>query len=119
MLLPITQDAVAASVQELCGVSRSSSRLLSPGIYRFTISPGLPLDAFARRFKATTGQTPYGYVLERRLIRAESLLADSDRPLGDIALAVGFSSQSHFTATFRRMRVITPRAWRRQFCLES
>jgi AraC family transcriptional regulator len=80
---------------------------------------GLPLDAFARRFKATTGQTPYAYVLERRLIRAESLLADCDRPLGEIALAIGFSSQSHFTATFRRMRGATPRAWRRQFCPES
>ena len=79
----------------------------------------LPLDTFARRFKATTGQTPYAYVLQRRLQRAETLLADGDMPLGAIALALGFSSQSHFTATFRRVRGTTPRAWQRQFSPES
>lgn len=80
---------------------------------------GMPLDTFARRFKATTGQTPYAYVLQRRLRRAETLIAEGDMPLGEIALALGFSSQSHFTATFRRIRGTTPRAWRRQFAPES
>jgi AraC family transcriptional regulator len=80
---------------------------------------GLPLDAFSRRFKASTGRTPYAYVLERRIIRAETLLAGCDLSLGGIALSLGFSSQSHFTSTFRRIRGMTPRAWRLQFCPES
>jgi AraC family transcriptional regulator len=80
---------------------------------------GLPLDAFCRRFKATTGRTPYAYVLERRIIRAETLLAGCDMSLSKIALSLGFSSQSHFTSTFRRIRRMTPRAWRLQYCPES
>ena len=79
----------------------------------------LPLDAFARRFKATTGQTPYALVLAGRVSRAEALLADCEMTLGEIALAVGFSSQSHFASTFRRLRGLTPRAWRLQYCPES
>lgn len=84
-----------------------------------TAIAGLPLDAFTRRFKATTGQTPYAYVLSRRVSRAEALLSDCDMSLSEIALALGFSSQSHFTSTFRRVRGATPRAWRLQFCPES
>ena len=58
-------------------------------------------------------------MIERRLQRAETLLVDCDMPLGEIALALGISSQSHFTATFRRRRGTTPRAWRQQFCPKS
>jgi AraC family transcriptional regulator len=38
----------------------------------------LPCDTFARQFKAATGQAPYAYVIERRIRRAESLLADGN-----------------------------------------
>jgi AraC family transcriptional regulator len=80
---------------------------------------GLPVDAFSRRFKATTGQPPYAYVIERRIARAETMLADPSIPLGKIAVALGFSSQSHFTSTFCRLRGVTPRNRRRQFLPES
>lgn len=75
----------------------------------------LPVDTFARRFKASTGQAPYAYVLERRIQRAEALLADRNADIAAIALALGFSSQSHFTATFRRLRGTTPRSYRTNF----
>jgi len=73
---------------------------------------GLPVDSFARRFKAATALAPYAYVVERRMQRAEALLGTTDTEIGAIALALGFSSQSHFTTTFRRLRGMTPRAFR-------
>ena len=74
----------------------------------------MPVDAFARRFKASTGVPPYAYVLERRVVRAETLLADPRSSLISIALALGFSSQSHFTNVFRRLRGVTPAVYRAQ-----
>jgi AraC family transcriptional regulator len=73
---------------------------------------GMPIDSFARRFKATMGLAPYAYVVERRMQRAEALLGTTDTEIGTIALALGFSSQSHFTTTFRRLRGVTPRTYR-------
>lgn len=75
---------------------------------------GLGRDSFARRFRATTGVAPYAYVIEQRMRRAEDLLARGDLDLARIACALGFSSQSHFTTTFRRQRGLTPLAYRRQ-----
>lgn len=79
----------------------------------------MPVDTFARRFKAATGRAPYAHVIERRIARAETLLATTDTPIGHLALALGFSSQSHFTSAFRRLKGMTPKAYRSQFFPES
>nr|WP_245269693.1 AraC family transcriptional regulator [Ensifer sp. WSM1721] len=80
---------------------------------------GMPLDTFARRFKETTGRPPYAYILEERVRRAELLLRDTGLAIGAIAFRLGFSSQSHFTTTFRRLKGITPRTYRLHFSPES
>lgn len=80
---------------------------------------GMPLDTFARRFKETTGRPPYAYILEERVRRAELLLRDTSIAIGAIAFRLGFSSQSHFTTTFRRLKGITPRIYRLHFSPES
>lgn len=80
---------------------------------------GMAADTFARRFKATTGRAPYAYVIEERVRRAESLLRESELPISAIAFRCGFSSQSHFTSTFRRLKETTPRAYRGYFSPES
>ena len=79
----------------------------------------MAVDSFARRFKATTGFAPYAYVIEERIRRAETLLRETDLPIGTIAFRLGFSSQSHLTSTFRRLREMTPRAYRQHFSPES
>ena len=69
--------------------------------------------AFARAFKATFQLTPHAYVLERRIdLASRWLRADRQRALVDVALALGFSSQSHFTDAFRRRMKTTPARWR-------
>lgn len=72
---------------------------------------------FARAFKAATGQSPNGYIGERRINRALSWLSTSDMPLAEIAFACRFSSQSAFARAFRRQLGRSPGEYRREtFC---
>ena len=68
----------------------------------------------ARAFKAAVGQSPHQYVLGRRIERAKKLLRDSDLPIVEVALASGFSSQSHLSNWFLRSVGVSPAAYRRQ-----
>jgi len=68
---------------------------------------------FARAFKQSVGATPHDYLVQRRLERAQELLADTEMPLAEIALATGFSDQSHFSRRFREHLNASPSAFRR------
>ncbi len=65
-------------------------------------------------FKRATGRPPHRYLLEQRVERAKVLLADPSQIITQIALDVGFSSQSHLTSVFRRLTGLTPNAYRNQ-----
>jgi len=71
-------------------------------------------DLFARKFKARLGVPPYRYFVARRVERARELLGFGRAPLAEIAVTLGYSSQSHFTRQFVRETGTTPAAWRRR-----
>jgi AraC family transcriptional regulator len=58
--------------------------------------------------------SPWQYVLFRRVKRAQDLLAIRTTSLAEIALAVGFCNQSHFTNVFRQATGMTPRDYRNE-----
>jgi AraC family transcriptional regulator len=68
---------------------------------------------FARAFKQSVGTSPHAFVMQRRLERAEHLLAETDLSLCQVALDSGFSDQSHFSSCFRRSFGESPRSFRR------
>jgi AraC-like DNA-binding protein len=68
---------------------------------------------FSRSFRRVFGETPYQYLLTRRLERARHLLRTTDRSVMEICLDVGFNSVGSFTTTFRRHVGVTPTAYRR------
>ena len=74
---------------------------------------GVSLFHFARAFKQSSGMTPHHYLVQKRVERAQSLLAQSDRTLSEIALTAGFADQSHLTRRFRQVVGITPSEFRR------
>ncbi len=74
-------------------------------------SAGLTRMHFAAQFRAATGLRPHEYLLRRRIERAQEMLVGTGMPLVDIALSVGFQTQSHFTRVFKRYAGQPPRAW--------
>jgi len=76
------------------------------------VQAGLSPAHFAQQFKRFTGFSPHQYVLRRRVQRAADLLSLPSQSVADVALAVGFSSQSHLTAAFRRAYGTTPGVYR-------
>jgi AraC-like DNA-binding protein len=72
----------------------------------------LSTSYFTRSFRSSVGLTPHAYVMRRRLLRAQELIASTDLPLIDIAAETGFADQSHFSRRFHQMTGVSPRTYR-------
>jgi AraC family transcriptional regulator len=83
-------------------------------IYELASHLGISPSHFARSFRRSVGLAPHAYVMRRRLLRAQELLAGTDLPLIDIAFATGFADQSHFCRRFHQMTGVPPRTFRLQ-----
>lgn len=70
---------------------------------------GLSTDHFARSFHQSVGVPPHTYLLRRRLEQVDQMLRETHAPLSEIALATGFSDQSHLARHFRRWAGMSPR----------
>jgi AraC-like DNA-binding protein len=67
---------------------------------------------FIRSFRHAFGETPHRYLQRRRLERAMALLRDTDKPVTEVSLDVGFTSLGTFSRTFRDVVGSSPRAYR-------
>lgn len=73
---------------------------------------GLSAHYFSSLFKTAFGASPHRYVLRRRIEEAQQLLVCSGMPIAQLALHLGFSDQSHFSETFRKVTGTTPKRYR-------
>jgi AraC-like DNA-binding protein len=73
---------------------------------------GLSVYHFAREFKHSVGVTPHYYIVQSRVEQAQAMLAHTDLSVAEIALAAGYSDQSHLTRQFRQILGTTPRNFR-------
>lgn len=83
-----------------------------PSVRELAASVGVTPIRLRTALKASTGLGPHGYIMRQRVDRARVLLHRSDQSLAEIALVLGFCSQSHFTAVFRRHMGCTPGSYR-------
>lgn len=74
---------------------------------------GLGPDQFGRLFKQAAGVTLYQFVIRCRVDRACRLLAETSRPIIEIAYDCGFADQVHLTRAFARIVGTTPAAFRK------
>ncbi|MEG3878706.1 AraC family transcriptional regulator [Microcoleus sp. herbarium7] len=66
---------------------------------------------FCRLFKQSTGFSPHQYVIQQRVERAKQLLRQGKMSLSEIAIACGFSHQSHLNRHFKCLTGVTPKIW--------
>jgi AraC-like DNA-binding protein len=67
---------------------------------------------FSRKFRETYGETPYAYLMTRRIERAKALLRRGDLSVTEVCLEVGCTSLGSFSARFTELVGETPTAYR-------
>lgn len=72
------------------------------------MSPG----HFSRSFRAAFGQTPYHYLMTRRIERAKALLRHGDLSVTEVCMAVGCTSLGSFSSRFTEIVGETPSSYR-------
>jgi AraC-like DNA-binding protein len=70
---------------------------------------GMSRSSFALRFKALVGVAPMAYLTRWRLLQAADRLAGGREPVATVAAALGYRSESAFSAAFRRVLGVSPR----------
>ncbi|MGC9934553.1 helix-turn-helix transcriptional regulator [Priestia aryabhattai] len=67
---------------------------------------------FSRKFKKLTGLSPHEYLILKRLTNAKFLLKNTTFSINKISDMIGFSSPSHFIATFKKHMNMTPKEFK-------
>ncbi len=67
---------------------------------------------FSRQFRTAYGETPYSYLMTRRIERAKALLRRGELSVTDVCLAVGCTSLGSFSARFTELVGESPSAYR-------
>ncbi|GAA1165146.1 helix-turn-helix transcriptional regulator [Nesterenkonia sandarakina] len=78
------------------------------------LARGVHLSAgyLSRQFKLSFGESPYSYLMTRRIERAMTLLRRADMTVTDVCFAVGFSSLGTFSTRFAELVGVPPRIYR-------
>lgn len=71
-------------------------------------------STLSRRFQKLLGRTPKEEITRVRMEQAQQLLAETDRPLAEVAARCGFAELKHFGRAFRGAMGTTPSAYRRE-----
>jgi AraC-like DNA-binding protein len=82
------------------------------GVEEMAAAAGLSKGHFSREFRRTFGESPYVYLLTRRLERAGALLRNTDHSVAEVCLEVGLQGIGSFTTSFKRMYGVTPTEYR-------
>jgi AraC-like DNA-binding protein len=67
---------------------------------------------FSRQFRAAYGETPYGYLMTRRIEKAQALLRRGDMSVSEVCMEVGCTSLGSFSARFTELVGETPTSYR-------
>ena len=81
------------------------------------IADGVHMSAghFSRQFKSAYGETPYSYLMTRRVERAMALLRRGDLSVTEVCFEVGFSSLGTFSTRFTELVGVPPSIYRAEY----
>lgn len=99
-----------ARVQDF--IDRSLGEDLSLGVIASQVN--MSVCGLKRLFQRHHATSPHQYLLERRIAKASRILVETELPISEVALATGFSSQSHFATAFKKKVGLSPKAYRHE-----
>ncbi len=111
-------DADAAHLRELVLLRRVRDRMdreyAQPlDVEALARGVGLSAGHLSRQFKRAYGESPYSYLMTRRIERAMALLRRGDRSVTDVCFEVGCSSLGTFSTRFTELVGVPPSVYRR------
>ena len=112
---PAEQMETIRRIHDLLTEDLSSRITIDELSRRFHMNP----SSMKALFKAVYGQSIAAHIREHRMEKAAALLRETDASMGEIARAVGYESQSKFTAEFRKTFETLPTEYRRAAKKES
>lgn len=107
------------SIEDLVRLRRARDRMDRDYAQPLDV-PTLARDAlmsaghFSRSFRAAYGESPYSYLMTRRIERAKALLRRGDLSVTDVCMAVGCTSLGSFSTRFTELVGMSPSAYRAQ-----
>src|SRR5262249_26148817 len=112
-----TIGAASMEIRDLVRLRRAKDRmdreferpLDVPALAR---SAAMSTGHFSRSFKAAFGESPYSYLMTRRIERAKTLLRRGDMSVTDACFAVGCTSLGSFSSRFAELVGESPSAYR-------
>ncbi len=108
------REALPADIEQAKRYVDEEYHVIDIGVDAMAAVAGCSKYHFSRRFKTHVGVSPYEYLLQVRLRRAQELLVSTDLPGKEIGMMVGFGDYAYFCNSFRRRLGLTPGALRRQ-----
>ncbi|TQV78053.1 helix-turn-helix transcriptional regulator [Exilibacterium tricleocarpae] len=78
---------------------------------------GMSVSRFAKEFRQSTSKTPYQFVLEKRIEKAQLFLCQKSAKLCDVAYRCGFASQTHLSDIFREKLGTTPKQYQKEIAI--
>lgn len=77
-------------------------------------SLGLSPNYLANIFKEEVNISTKGYLVNYRIYQAEKLLKETDKPINEIAINVGYENPLHFSSEFKKIKLVSPTLYRKQ-----
>lgn len=78
----------------------------------------LSISSLSHRFQAATGVSVMEYLQSCRMAKAKRMLAETDHSIGGIVEKCGFSDNSNFSRTFKKLNGLSPSAFRKKYKAE-
>lgn len=117
----VTRNALSESrQQDLLRLRRVKDRIdrehaLPLDVESLARGENMSAGHLSRQFRLAYGESPYSYLMTRRIERAMTLLRGGSRSITDVCFTVGFSSLGTFGVRFHELVGMSPKRYRREF----
>jgi transcriptional regulator GlxA family with amidase domain len=116
---PVTSDSAAARLRDIARLRRVRDRIdrdFAQPLDVEALARGVHMSAghLSREFRLAYGESPYGYLMTRRIERAMALLRRGDLSVTEVCIAVGCASLGTFSTRFTELVGMPPSVYKRE-----